>query len=151
MPKVHFVKKARKDNPAVKAGESYFWWKFMFGGKRYSKTPPRRSQLTQSDFLSQMYDLEDNLGDRFAELADQDGIQSELDNLLDELDTLMDECQDSLENMPYALQESSESGQLLQERINGLEEWISQIQDIECDIGMEEVVNQIEDANPGTW
>ena len=39
MPRVHHVKSARKDNPVAKKGESYYWWKFRYGGKRYSKTP----------------------------------------------------------------------------------------------------------------
>ena len=43
MPRVNYVKKARKNNPAVKRGESYFWWKFRYGGKQYSKTRPRQS------------------------------------------------------------------------------------------------------------
>jgi len=48
MPRVHHVKKARKDNPAAKKGEPYYWWKFRYGGKRFSATRPRPSQLTQS-------------------------------------------------------------------------------------------------------
>lgn len=63
MARATFVKKARKDIPGtdIKAGESYYWWKFRFGGKHYSKTPPRRSQLTQSDFLGQLYAIEDEI------------------------------------------------------------------------------------------
>ncbi len=51
MPRVTHVKKARKDNPVCKAGESYYWWKFRYGGKRYSLTRPRPSQLTQSAYF----------------------------------------------------------------------------------------------------
>lgn len=61
MPRVHYVKKARKDNPAVKAGEPYYWWKFRYGGKRYSRTRPTRSQLTQSDKLARIYSCEDSI------------------------------------------------------------------------------------------
>jgi len=50
MPRVHFVKHARKDNDLVKKGESYYWWKFRFTGKCMSKTPPRKSQLTESEY-----------------------------------------------------------------------------------------------------
>jgi len=46
MVRVHYVKKARKDNPAVKAGEPYYWWQFYRGQKQYSATYPRRSQVT---------------------------------------------------------------------------------------------------------
>jgi hypothetical protein len=56
MPKVNHVKCARKDNPEhdIKAGESYYWWSMMQGSrgvKHYSKTYPKRSQLTNSDFF----------------------------------------------------------------------------------------------------
>jgi hypothetical protein len=52
MARAHFVKKARKAIPGtdIKKGDSYYWWKFRFGGKRTSKTAPKASQLTQSEF-----------------------------------------------------------------------------------------------------
>jgi hypothetical protein len=55
MPRVHHVKKARKDNPVAKVGESYYWWKNFRSPKRFSKTFPKRSQLTGSDKLSRLY------------------------------------------------------------------------------------------------
>lgn len=142
MPRVHFVKKARKDNPAVDAGESYYWWKFRYQGKRYSKTRPRRSQLTQSGFLSTLYDLEDNLP---SEMTEDDA--QELYGVLDEL---YDECQNSLDNMPYHLQDASSSGELLQERIDGLEGWMAEINGIDWEATTPaEAAEMIEDANPG--
>jgi len=63
MPRVNFVQKARKDNPVAKAGESYYWWKFRYGGKHYSLTRPRESQLTQSEFLGAMYSLLEEIQD----------------------------------------------------------------------------------------
>lgn len=123
MPRLHFVKKARKDNPAVKAGESYYWWKFRYAGKRYSKERPRRSQLTQSAYLGTVYDLEDALV-AFGDAADTEGLVLDLDNL-------RDECENSLDNMPQILQETSESGMLLQERIDALEDGIQLLQDLE--------------------
>jgi len=52
MARVHFVKKARKDNPVCKAGESYYWWKNRHGPKHFSKTQPRQSQTIASPKLS---------------------------------------------------------------------------------------------------
>lgn len=121
MPKVHFVKKAAKDNSVVKKGEPYYWWKFRYGGRRMSKDYPPRHLLTQSSFLSQLYQLQDGV------YTTQDDVES----LISDLETLRDECQDSLDNMPESLQESSESGVLLQERIDGLEEWISNLEGID--------------------
>ncbi|KPK66575.1 MAG: hypothetical protein AMS21_02115 [Gemmatimonas sp. SG8_38_2] len=63
MPRVHHVKKAQKDNSVAKKGESYYWWKFRYGGKQYSKTYPRASQLTQSDKLSRVYSAQESVED----------------------------------------------------------------------------------------
>lgn len=53
MPHVTFVKKARKDNPVAKKGESYYWWAFMVGGRGGSpsdkrRAPKRRSAVARS-------------------------------------------------------------------------------------------------------
>lgn len=144
MPRVHHVKKARKDNPVVKAGESYYWWKFRFGRKMYSTTRPKRSQLTRSAFLGELWAIEDNLGDT--------ATQDDGDSLVGELEGLRDECECSLENMPEQLRESSDSGVLLQERIYALDEWIEAIQSIDWEtLTPEEAAEAIQDANPGIW
>lgn len=126
MARVHFVKAARKDNQVVKKGESYYWWKPMIGGrggpKRYSKTRPTRAQLTTSPFLSALYALEDDLPDAM-EAAD-------LEDLVNQLEELRDECETSLSNMPESLQYSP-TGELLQERIDGLQSWIDEIASID--------------------
>jgi hypothetical protein len=142
VPRVHHVKKARKDNPAVKKGESYYWWKFRFGGKRYSKTRPKRSQLTQSGFLSQLWDLEDNLP--------TEGISAEdAESFAEELESLAAECEDSLYAMPDHLQDSSSSGELLQERIDYLSDWSLDIRDLDEEMSDEDRLQYIHDSNPG--
>lgn len=142
MPRVHHVKKARKDNPAAKKGEPYYWWKFRYRGKQYSRTRPRRSQLTQSGFLGAIYDLEDGLSDIITE--------SEAQDFCGELEGLLDECQYSLDNMPEQLQDTSESGTTLQNRIEELEDWIGEINNIPWgDVTPEEAAEMIEDSNPG--
>jgi len=144
VPRVHFVKKARKDNPAVKAGESYYWWKFRYGGKRYSKIRPKPWQLTQSPFLQELYMLEDWL----ANLNELD--EDCRGELVDKLREMQEECENSLYNMPDHLQETSESGQLLQERINYLDEWASAVENIDLEsTSPEDALEQAIDANPG--
>lgn len=113
--KVTFVKAARKDNPVCKAGESYFWWKFRYGGKRYSLTRPRPSQLTQSAYYGTVRGLCERIEDYTCE--DFDDFETFRDELKDELQNLSSECQDSLSNMPDQLQYAP-TGELLQERIN---------------------------------
>jgi len=130
MPRLNFVKKARKDvpNTDIKAGESYFWWKFRHGGKHTSKTRPPRSQLTQSAYLSALYDLQDGMGET-PTAADMEG---ERDNLRDELQGFLDEQQERLDSMPDQLRESSSSGEMLQTRIDSLENAISELENVDC-------------------
>lgn len=146
MPRVTFVKKARKDIPGtgIKAGESYYWWKFRYGGKRYSKTYPKQSELTQSSFLSQLYDLQDRLSDA-GSLSSQEELESFRDDLVSDIESLKDECQSHLDNMPEHLQESSSSGELLNERISALEEWISELENVDIDIDEDHLRSEAED------
>lgn len=130
MARVHTVQKAAKDYPTqgIKKGDTYYWWKFRFGGKHKSKTYPKRSQLTQSAFLQSLYALQDDF------VFDTEDPGSSRDELVSEIENLRDECQSSLENMPEHLQESSDSGVMLQERIEALEGWISELEQVDCDI-----------------
>ena len=78
MPRVHHVK-AAKDYPdhGIKKGEMYFHWKFRYGGKHRSKVRPRSSQLTQSDFLSQMYGIQEEIEDAIVALLSADQVVAE--------------------------------------------------------------------------
>jgi len=127
MARANFVKRARKDNPVVSRGESYWWWQFAFGSKQYSKIQPKRSQLTQSSFLAQLYDLEDTFE------FDSGNLEESRSDLISQLEGLRDECQDSLDNMPEHLRDTSDSGILLQERIENLDEWISNLENVDLE------------------
>jgi hypothetical protein len=123
MPRVHFVKKARKDNPVAKRGEPYFWWKFKTGGrggmKRYSVTRPRRSQLTQSEFLAALYDLQDV---QLEECTNADDFRQ----LAEDIRALAEAQDEKLQNMPEALRDAA-AGETLQERKDGCEEWATEV------------------------
>ena len=153
--RVYHVKKARKDNPAVKKGESYYWWKFAFGPKKYSKTYPKRSQLTQSYFKSWLWDFEDSFEDRFAKVESSDDLGSILEEVKYELTIMRDEVQANLDNMPLHLQDTSESGMLMQERIDGFDEWLDILNyinlpdDEDWDDEKDDVIQEIFDSNPG--
>ncbi len=127
MARAHFVKKARKDNPAVKAGESYWWWQFAYRDRQYSKTQPKQSQLTQSSFLSELYSIQGDI-----ELIVN---PENLPEIMDRIDELRDECENSLENMPEQLQETSDSGIMLDERITALGDWHTELDGIDIDPG----------------
>lgn len=144
MPRVHYVKKARKDNPVAQKGESYYWWKFRFGGKRYSRTYPRPSQLTQSAYFGTLYDLIDMINEYDIELGDEGAVEGLRDEVEGELDSLRDECQGSLDNMPESLQYAP-TGELLQERIDALDNAINELSYIEEPDQWQDVRDQMEE------
>ena len=153
MPKVHFVKKARKDYPeaGIKKGESYYWWKFRYGGIQRSKTFPKKWQLTRSEFLSRVYQIEDELDniDVIIEGKKPEEVETEIQSFIDEItmeiDELKDECQEKLDNMPEQLQDSSDAGVLLQERIEALGNWIDCLESIDISIDEELKGEDLED------
>jgi hypothetical protein len=133
MARAHFVKKARKDYPEanIKKGDSYYWWKFPYGGKQKSKTAPRPSQLTQSGYLGTIRDLVQDFSFPEYNTDDPTCIESEVEEVRSTLEELKEECESSLEEMPEQLRESSQAGELLQERIDALENAISELESID--------------------
>jgi hypothetical protein len=125
-----FVKKARKNvpNTDIKAGDSYYWWKFRFGGKHYSKTQPRRSQLTQSSFYSQLYDIEDAIGD----LKAGPDLEGDVQDIAQQLRDLGQEASDARDNMPESLQDS-DTGTMLQERYDACEAAADELENLTFD------------------
>ena len=144
MPRVTHVKKARKDNPAhgIKKGESYFWWKFRFGGKHYSKVHPKPSQLTQSEFLGTMYDIEERIIvlDQITSAAE---MITTVEGIVEELRTLAEEQEEKLSNMPDSLQES-DTGQLLQDRADNTNQMADDLEGVDLDADMTE--DELDDA-----
>lgn len=128
MARYTFVKAARNDIPSigVKRGESYYWWEFRFGGRHYSKTQPKRSQLTQSAFYSTLYDIQDQMSDAPCD----EGLESFVEDIISELESLRDDCQSNFDNIPKSLQSGS-SGELLEERVRELEDRIDQLQSLD--------------------
>lgn len=148
MPRVHFVKKARKDNPVAKRGESYYWWKFRYGGKRYSRTRPRASQLTQSPYYGAVRALVEQIEDSNPE--DFDEFESLKEEVRDELENLRDEAQSSLDNMPEQLQYAP-TGELLQERIDALENAESELDYIIDEFDFDEIEFDENDYPRDEW
>jgi hypothetical protein len=128
MPRVTHVKSARKDNPVCKKGESYYWWKFRYGGKRYSLTRPKPSQLTNSPYYGQVRSLVEQID--ATDVTDNDDFTALRDEITSELETLRDECQGNLDNMPESLQYSP-TGELLQERIDACENAQGEVENLE--------------------
>lgn len=115
----------KNDKVIVKKGQTYYWWKFRYGGKRISTTYPKASQLTQSAYLGQLYDIQERMGDIRQAVDHPDDFDGVVDEIKSDLENLKDETQSSLDNMPEQLQ-SAPTGELLQERVDALESAISE-------------------------
>jgi hypothetical protein len=130
MPRAHYVKAARKANPVAEPGEPYFWWKFRHGGKRYSKTRPRPSQLTQSEKLSRTYALIERIEDLERPEADDpealaaaiDAAIAVLDDVASEAREIAAEYQESAESI-RAVFSDSETADQCDEKAEALEGW----------------------------
>lgn len=118
------------DKILIAKGESYYTWSFMNGGTYYSKTPPRASQLTSSEFMSTYYGIQESVED--FETTDLDELASFVDDIKSSLEELRDETDDKFNNMPDSLQ-GGPTGELLQERVDSLDSTISEFEDIDFD------------------
>jgi hypothetical protein len=131
MPKVHTVQHARKDYPdaGIKKGDTYYWWEFRFGGLHRSKNYPKPSQLTQSEFLSAVYDLNDRISAMDNSMSLED-IRSEVEGIAEEFRSRAEECEEKKSNMPDQLQESM-TGELLQERADSCNELADNLEGVD--------------------
>lgn len=128
------------DDVIIKKGQTYYTWSFPFGGTFKQLTKPKRSQLTQSDFLSQWYDLQDGAAEE--DPADLNQLEDIIQNFMSEIEMLRDEQEEKRDNMPESLQDSF-SGEILQERYDALDELYNELDAIECDSEVEkEEVNE---------
>lgn len=120
------------DTLFCKKGDTYFAWGMMIGGRgvqRKSLTRPTRSQLTNSDFLGQIYDLEDNAD--FSGESPED-LQAVRDDLVSSLESLADEQDDKYSNMPDGLQQG-DTGQLIEARAESCRNIASEFEGIDLD------------------
>lgn len=118
------------DTIFILKGESYYWWQFQKSPKQYSKTRPRASQLTQSVYYSTLYSIVEQIEDFSTDSSDD--LNNFIENIKYELEDLRDTTQESYDNMPENLQYSP-TAELLQERVDSLENVISEIESIDFD------------------
>jgi hypothetical protein len=143
MPRVNIVNKARNDigtcpcGNVIKKGDPYKWIKFRYGGKRVKcgSCHFKSSELTQSEFLSQAYSLNEQIDEMDTDLEPSE-IESELQNIAGEFRTLGEECEEKRSNMPDQLQDS-ETGSMLEERASTCEEVASNLEGVDCDFDEE--------------
>lgn len=123
-------------------GEKFYTWKFRYGGARRSRTYPKPSQLTQSEFLHRVYEVPENQPD----FSDKEELTAWLEETISNLEELRDEQEEKRYNMPESLQESP-TGELLQNRYDSLDEWITELEDIKSrsEEELEDLVSEISD------
>ena len=128
-----YMQKARKEytcskcGAKINVGEQYYKIEAMYSRTKYRccKCKPQRSELTSSEYLSWLYDLQDNLAERY-DLRSEDV----KDELYSEIESQRDELQDRLDNMPEQLQYAP-TGEMLQERIDSLENALDELDGLE--------------------
>ncbi len=124
------IPKDEKDTILIAKGEPYYWWQFMHGNKNFSKEAPRASQLTQSNYLSQLYGIQEQMDDYNPESPED--LAEFAENIKSDLESLKDETESSLDNMPESLKYAP-TGELLQERIDSLDNAISEFDSLDLD------------------
>jgi hypothetical protein len=140
MPRVHFVKKARKAHGnGVEKGDSYYWWEFRYGGKRVSKTYPKRSQLTQSR-KSEVY----------GELESAEEMDAVYDNRED-LSSAIQQAAETAREIGQEMESNAEGyfggGGPQAELAQGYEEWADQLEDLASQIEDLTVEDSLDEYN----
>lgn len=138
-PKARKEYKCSKCGEVIKVGDTYFKGS-PFRAKpiiRCTKCGLRRWELSSSEYVQGVGRICDCWEEDY-ELG-EDTAQS----IADELDNIKDQCQDSLDNMPEGLQYGS-TGELLQERIDCLDDVINELENINYDSIKEEAETNID-------
>lgn len=129
MPRVH-TQVAAKNYPqqGINKGDTYYKWEFRNGGPIRSATYPQPWQLTQSPYLQTLYQIEHSWdNDRPSDNIDETVLQEFVDGIKDRIEELREETQEKLDNMAQYGLENSPSGELLQERVDMLENTHSEL------------------------
>lgn len=141
MTSAHHVKKARKNykDAGIKKGQEYWWWKFRFGSIHRSTTPPRPSQLTNSEHLRNLYSVQEAIED----LTPEDIVDGFLDDILSQLQDVYDTCDSNRSNMPDHLQDVG-SGEILQQYMDAAENYQQELEGVEVDVDEDSIREQAE-------
>lgn len=148
MARLHHVKKARKARPdqSIEVGDSYYWWANKTGPysstKRYSKTRPRPSQMTVSEFSGQQLALGERLEDLSINLSFEDLVTIR-DEIVDEIGTLGEEQTEKHDNMPEGLQ-AGPTGELLENRGDECDSWANELEGVDIP-NEEDVIAEVAD------
>lgn len=124
----------------IKPRETYYYYfkrfsRRMRGTKTIhcSKHYPRPSDLTSSK-MGQVYDAQKDFSQALVGAEDGAAIAQAIGDVIAAAEDVKQEYEDSLNNMPEHLQETSDSGQGMREKIDALEDWISELESAQGDV-----------------
>lgn len=145
MGKIQHIMKSRKENKCGKCralipvGSSYYKGIINFNPSiiRCEKCGLKNYEVTTSDYIREVGAIVEDWQESFEV---QDGVWEEISSNLEEI---MNDCSERLENMPEHLQEESEAGQLLQERIDGLESAMDELGNCSMDDFLQEAYEEL--------
>lgn len=158
MGRVYHVKKAKKDNTVVSKGEPYYYMifrmgatptrKFGFAKKVLFKNYPKPSQMTMNAYKAAIRSISEEFS---SESFYRDSYEDTVSDIVSRLEEVRDNAQESYDNMPDHLAETSSSGELLRERVELAEQNIQDIEGIDMDDmtpsdRFDEVMSMIEEA-----
>jgi len=136
MAKVHLVKNAAQDYPqaGIKKGESYYWWAFYGQKRQISKEMPKKSQTVSSEFLQEVYSVEEDLGvlhaSKYPNPEDSEDLSSDVGDFVGRIQDAQEECQSKYDDLNEGFQ-AGPTGELLQGRVDSAQEMIDAIEVID--------------------
>lgn len=147
MAKIQKVNKCRKEQKCGKCGKTievgspYYYAEPAFRAKivRCASCGLKPYETSSSEYIQTIGALQDNWSNEY------DIDESTPDSIISTLEELKDTAEDSLYNMPEQLQES-DSGMILQDRIDALGSAIDELQSIDVDSLKGEAVDDITDV-----
>lgn len=143
MGKVQVIQKSRKEckcnkcGRIIPVGSKYYKGEINFGPtiRRCESCGLEAWEVTTSDYQLQVGEIVYRWQDNYSK--DQNGVEE----IVSELESIRDDLQDRLDNMPEQLQEA-DTGMLIQERIEMLEDAISELENIDEDSIKEEKLRE---------
>lgn len=131
MGKVTHIQKSRKEHRcnqcgnSIPVGSDYYKGEINFGPTiiRCNKCGLKSWEVTTSDYLLAVGPIVEEWGEHYS--LDASGVE----DMISELESIRDDVQERLDNMPESLQ-YGDVGSQLQDRIDGLESAISELEDI---------------------
>lgn len=142
----------KDDTIFCKKGDKYYWWQFRRGGKIYSTVYPKASQLTQSEFYTRVYEIQEEIQEASVEQfkGDENALREWRDQIVEQVQEIVDELEEKESNLSsYEGLANSPVYELITERLEAANEWLSELENIDCDYDLGSMKEDIEQRLEG--